>query len=225
MSFLGTKRKRDAAFVAFARAKRMKFSEEPEEKKALVIARKALRRVNTMRRAAEVKVHDLESTIVPALGGVVVHLSDIAQGDTLLTRDGNQVKAIFLEVSYLSRIDPIPVDSFLRMVIVRDNLQVESTSPIIIDVFQTASPLAFKQRALPKRFTKLWSESITLTQTGSNHSVYGFFRTKLNFNIRWTGVLGSTISRNGLYLMAITTNAATEEPLTIVNIRLHFTDA
>ncbi len=224
--FLSMSRKRKRTNGSFTGRKRVKLVVVETKENALTVAKRALRIATKLRNSDEVKIHDLgPQNVVAPLAGIVVDLTSIAQGDTLLLRDGNEISAIFMEFSYILRIDPIPVDAFVRMVIVRDNLQVESTLPAIVDVFQTASVQAFKQRALPKRFTKLWSATETLTQVGANHSKLKFFRKKLNFNVRWTGVAGTTISKNGIYFMAITSSAVTEEPLLIINFRLHFTDS
>ncbi len=216
---MSRKRTRTGLTFSFPRKRRR----VTESKNALLIAKRALFQVNRMQRATEPKLHENgPQDVVAVIAGITTHLTNLPQGISLLQRIGNRVQAIFFEFSYFIRKDTVSTNTHLRVILYRDSMQDESTTPITVDVVQTAEPLAFSQRAQPKRFIKLYSANHIL-RTNMIAEVITVKR-KVNFEIRWIGAAGGTIAKNGIFLLVLSNAAATEEPFMRFNWRLHFKD-
>ncbi len=197
----------------------------PFHKKNLSIAKKALRKVNKLARRVrpEQKIHDIGSSLLqPNIAGAVTHLSAIAQGDSETTRDGLQLRVFFMEFRFEALKDTVPTKTQIRLIIFRDNRQVESTIPSVLDVLLAAVPISQYSRVNPKRFTIFWSKIITLRT--NRIAMSRTVTKKLNFPIRYVGAGSGTQTLNGLYLLSESNALATEEPNIRFTFRLRFTD-
>ncbi len=197
----------------------------PYKTKNLSIAKKALRKVNKLARRVrpEQKIHDIGKTsIAPTIAGIVTSFIAIAQGDTEITRDGLQIRGFFFEFRWTLYKHGTPTSTAVRLLIVRDNRQVESTSPSVLDVLLSATPEAQYSRVNPKRFTILYNRLIMLNT--NRPSTKGVITKKISFPIRYVGAANSTITRNGIYMIAESNAAAAEEPTFTYTFRLRFTD-
>ncbi len=194
--------------------------------KNLSIAKKALRKVNKLARRVqpEQKIHDILATgIAPTVAGLVNRLTLIAQGDTETTRDGLQVRAFFMEFRYLLIKHGTPTSTAVRIIIVRDNRQVESTAPSVLDVILAAQPHSQYSRVNPKRFTVLYNRLVMLNDV-NRLSLTAVVTKKLSFPIRWVGNANTTITKNGIFLITNSNAAAAQEPSLNFTFRLRFTD-
>ncbi len=193
--------------------------------KNLSIAKKALRKVNKLARRVkpEPKFHDIGlTTLAPTIAGLITHLTAIAQGETETTRNGIQVRVFFMEFRWILVKDSVPATSTTRILIVRDNRQVESTSPTVIKILQAANPISPYTRINPKRFTVLYNKTITLDSTRISRR--GQITRKLSFPLQYIGAASTSITKNGMYLLTESDNAATEEPSFRFTIRIRYSD-
>ncbi len=195
-------------------------------RKHVNIAKKALRKVNKLARRVkpEQKIHDITATgIAPTIAGIVTSFVAIAQGDTETTRDGLSIRPFFLEFRYLLFKHATPTSTAVRILIVRDNRQVESTSPSVLDVMLQAQPHSAYSRVNPKRFTILYSKLIMLNDV-NRLSIAQTVTKKLNFPMRYVGAANTTITRNGIFLVTMSNASAAQEPSLNFTMRLRFTD-
>jgi len=189
------------------------------------IAKKALRKANKNQKIlrTEQKMHDIASTVnIPTIAGLVVDLSAIAQGDSEITRDGLAIRPFFMEFRYQVVKHATPTSTNIRMIIVRDNRQVESTVPSVLDVILAATPNSQYSRVNPKRFTVLWNKFFVLRT--NRIAATGVITRKLNFPIRYVGAASTTITQNGIFLITESDAAAGEEPAIRFTWRLRFSD-
>ena len=197
----------------------------PFRKKNLSIAKKALRKVNKLARRVkpEQKIHDItQTTIQPTVAGLVNSFVAIAQGDGVTSRDGLAIRAFFIELRYSIVKHGTPTSTQVRILIVRDNRQVESTSPSVLAVLLAATPGSQYSRVNPKRFTILYSKFFTLR---TNRIAFATTVTKkLSFPIRYVGAANTTITRNGIFMITESDAAGGEEPIMKFTMRLRFTD-
>ncbi len=197
-----------------------KFRKKTITKSTFKIAKKALRRVKRLERKVEVKVFDVVvNNITPTVAGIVVHINAIAQGDGIVNRDGLASNCIGFKLNYQINNTVI---SATRIMIVRDNRQIESTDPSVLDVILSADPLSQKSRVNPKRFTIYYDQVHEMDPDDTTRLVRRrFFKKK--FEMRWVGATGTSQTRNGLYLIA-NTDAAANEPTVKFSFRMWFTD-
>ncbi len=199
----------------------MPFKRKFRKSKNVSIAKKALRKVNKLERKVrpEVKIFDVDvNSIVPTIAGLLVHINPIPQGDGVETRDGLHAQCIGFKLNYQLL---ITANNSCRVMIVRDNRQVESTDPAVLDVILTAAPLAQKSRVNPKRFTVYYDMVHAMDPDDTNRLVRRKFHKK-QFPMQWIGALGTTQTRNGLYLI---TNSDVADSATLTfSFRMWFTD-
>ncbi len=196
-------------------------------KKHLSIAKKALREVRTLKRKTrpELKVFDIDSTVLtPTTTWSVTHVTAIPQGDNQETRDGMAVRVGFLEMRWFLAQHATPTQTLVRIVIVRDNDQVESTLPPGIDVIQGTTVVDQKNRQslLKKRFTFYMDKVFVLTDA-THPLIRGHFRKKVAFPVRWSGVNAADIDKNGVFLYTLS-DQAVNKPNFQFTFRVYYTD-
>jgi len=194
-------------------------------KKHLSIAKKALRKVNKLARRIkpEPKMHDIGVlSIVPTIAGNVAGLVNIAQGITETTRVGLSIRVFFMEFRFSVVKHATPTNVRTRIIIFRDNRQIEAVTPSVLDVIHQANPLSPYTRINPKRFTILFNKLITLRT--NRIAMSKVVTRKLSFEVAWVGALGANINRNGIYLLAESDAIAGQEAIVKYTWRLRYTD-
>ncbi len=194
-------------------------------KKNLSIAKKALRKVNKLARRVkpEPKIHDIvQTTIAPTVAGLVNSFVVIAQGAAVTQRVGILIRVFFIELRYSIVKHATPTSTQVRILICRDNRQVESTSPSVLAVLLAATPGSQYSRVNPKRFTILYSKFFTLR---TNRIAFATTVTrKLSFNVGYVGAANSTITKNGIFMITESDASGGEEPTMKFTMRLRYTD-
>lgn len=187
----------------------------------------------------EVKYNDIpiDATNLPSTGSVV-HLSQIGQGDTAVSRTGNAiyVTSVRYGVQVLKSNDSPSVDSasVIRFAVVVDKQQVGDTLPSAGDIFQSADPLP----ALPTiinldRFRVLWmSDPMSLARMNLdtddqlvptlNNWIEG--TVAVNSKVYFNGANSSDIQKNGVYWVTLTDDSAATMD-TVGTCRIAFSDA
>ncbi len=202
-----------------------KFKKRSFNKKHLSLAKLALRRVQRLRKQLqpEPKFHDiLATTLLPGAAGIMTNLCLIAGGNTVTTRIGNMIRPFFMEFRCTVTKDVTPTTSPIRMLIVRDNRQVESTIPSLLDILLQAVPMSPYSRVNPKRFTILWNKFFIL-RTNRIATTINITK-KLNFPMQYIGAVNTDITRNGIFLLLQSSNVAGQLPTIVFTFRLRFTD-
>ncbi len=192
---------------------------------AMLVAKKALRKVNKVQKAIrnEKKMKDTTiTTLVPIIAGVVTHLTSVDQGDTIITRDGLNVKVFFFELRYHLIKHATPTSTRFRILIVRDTRQVESVFPSYLAVMLEVAPISAYSRVNPGRFMVLYNKVVTLRTNFIAFTTS--FTKKVNIPVAWVGAGGPSITKNGLYMLIVSDATAGQEPTFKFTFRLRFND-
>lgn len=158
----------------------------------------------------EVKKHPEANLMKPAsiLTPIVQSLSNIAQGDNYYEREGLAIKYKYLTMKYSITHDNLVQTSSIRVIIVQDLRQVQSTIPSATDVF--TNPANIHSALNPQQagrfkvhFDKIfWTNSLTKTR------IEGKFYKPLNAVGRWVDGTQTTYSKNGFFIIALTDQPA-----------------
>ncbi len=186
--------------------------------------KKVNRKVNRLARRLkpEAKRFDFDVlALAPPVAGNVTRLAFIIQGIADNQRVGIVIKATFMEFRYTVLKHATPTTTEVRLIIVRDNRQVESVIPSVLDVLNTSIPISQYSRVNPKRFTILWNKIIVVRT--NRIKMFGVKTRKLNFPLAWVGAAAADITKNGIFLIALSDQAA-NFPIVNFTWRLHFTD-
>ncbi len=172
-------------------------------KSAIKVAKRALRKVSRLEKKVEVKINDFDlATQTPALAGIITHMNGFAQGDGVEQRDGLSCNMIGFKMNYRITLNAAATLGIIRVVIVRDNRQVESTDPAVLDVLLAADPIAQHSRVNPKRFT-FYYDKVHAMSDSSQRAIYRTVFRKAKFKMQFIGAAGTTQTMNGLYLILI----------------------
>ncbi len=193
--------------------------------KNLSIAKKALRKVTRLEKKVRPEVKRLDSGILvltPAIAGLMNHMSAVAQGNTEQSRDGLKIQAIGFTLRFHITTHLTATITAVRIMVIRDNRQEESVIPSVLDVLLSADPFSQNSRVNPKRFSVLYDYTVSLNnlaRTGVVKHTFKKFQTPMQF----IGAAGSTMTRNGIYILTIGSVGA-NLPTVRLSFRLFFTD-
>lgn len=173
---------------------------------------------------SEKKIADHNNSAVTISGsGTTVTLSDIAQGDGNSTRDGNSLlcKALYGTIKVIPNASAT-TSTMVRFAIIQDKQQVADTTPLYNDIFQSADPISYLDRATVGRYTILWQKQCTLNVTDKTARILKFY-TRVNNHIRYNGTADTDIQKNGIWLVCCSDDS-TYAPTMNYAIRLTFYD-
>lgn len=154
--------------------------------------------------------------------GSVIHLTNIAQGDTDNARTGNSILArkMLLRMQFYQ--NAAAVNTTFKVILLMDKQQVSDTGPAVTDILDAASTLSPLNSNTVGRFNILGSW-LFHTSTDRDTVVEKTFFKDLRTHIRWNGTTASDIQKNGVYLMLIS-DQATNVPTVFYNWRLSYHD-
>lgn len=153
------------------------------------------------------------TNVVDANGGVI-HLTQIAQGDTQSTRTGNAVNVTDVKIGLnIDRGASLgAANGHVRIAVVVDKEQVADTSPVGSAIFTSADPICPRPNLdnlerfrilyispnLDAQMAKLGTE--TLVPTRSNLVEYQWSG---NLKVSYNGAATTDIEKNGIYLVVL----------------------
>lgn len=183
----------------------------------------------TMMKTAETKFWDFNVDLNPDVNGIIVPLTDVPQGDTDVSRDGDQLRIL----KYSHRLSVIPADTsnLVRVIIFRWNVMSSYKAPLTTDLLAiggapvatipTANYVFDNQRQ--RQFTILSDRLYPVALNGP--AILARYQKKsmkglpINFE-------ASTVNAKGkLYLLAISDSSATAHPRIVGNTRIIFNDS
>lgn len=170
--------------------------------KVATMALTAYRGVNYLKGLvnAEKKFFTVNLSATVSDTGAVSPLTEIAQGDTAITRDGNSIFARMLSGTIvLTRSTSGNAVQTIRVCIFQDNQQVADSTPTYTQLFATSSPISSLAYPQMGRFKVLWSRIVHLDQTNNLGSVHKVVL-PLKHHIRYNGTASTDIQKGGLYL-------------------------
>lgn len=196
-----------------------------QAKSAYTMAKKALSFLNP-----EFKFLD---TVVTATAvsttAVITQLTNLAQGDTDITRDGAQIRISAIRVNGFVVIEPTSVTTMFRLMLVLDNQTngaIYTSAQLLADDTAgdaIASPLNLDNKF---RFRILWDQVINLV-AGAENSIehFSYFKMMPNLKIRYSANAGdiTDLASKSLSLFMISNDAVTT-PSTTFNVRVRFLD-
>ncbi len=176
----------------------------------------------------EFKNHDVQQTAAAvASGGVQVQLSNIAQGDTTITRDGAQCKVVSISLRYTIFMNQSATASSMRVWLIQDS-QTNQALFTIADFLEdvTVDDAINSPRNLDNkhRFRVLYDKVHNLSITGRQISSHRFYK-KLNVKLRFDNAAAAitSLTQNSLSLLVIS-DEATNTPAITSFVRLRYVD-
>jgi hypothetical protein len=145
--------------------------------------------------------------------GVCVSLSDITQGDTPTTRDGNSV--VFRELKLRYTITPADATNLMRVIVFRW-LPLDSTPPtpgqILLTIGSALAPLSVRYPVFPSLY-KVYYNKLHDVDTTSKVQVKGRVVIRKKMGIQKTEYNNTSSDGVGkLYILAISDSAAATHP-------------
>ncbi len=176
----------------------------------------------------EFKNHDVQATTlsIPVVP-VITQCTNIAQGDTTITRDGASLKLTSLTFKYILIQHPTAVSTFVRIMIVLDtqtNEAIYSDDDLLQDVTAGDGVVSMRNLDNTHRFRVLYDRVHQFTDTGST-AQYGKFFKKLNLKIRYDNAAAAITSlTQSSVSMLFLSNEATNQPNITHSLRLRYVD-
>lgn len=192
--------------------------------KALSVALKTRQLLNV-----EYKLKDqvLSSVSVGSDGAEGYDMTPLSIGDTLNSREGNQVKFTSIFLKYYMNINTSATDTTCRVIVVYDK-QPNGATFSLTDLLKDSSigdniisPLNLGNKF---RFKILYNRIHQMSINGKNNC-YGKFYKKIFMRTRYSGTAGdiTDVATNNIKVFFIS-DEATNEPLMNGNIRMRFLD-
>lgn len=147
----------------------------------------------------------------------IVLLTGIAQGDTQSTRNGNSLRARYVNMKYTITIDPDAGTSIVRVIMFRDKVS-DGTVPTAGEVLNLASAIGnvahYNVNNARSRFIIGYDRVHTLSINGVR-GISGKFHRKVNQRIKYIGTDATqgSCNTNHYYLLLVSNEVA--EPPTI----------
>lgn len=151
--------------------------------------------------AAEPKYYQVYSSGSMANTGTVVPITNLAQGDSVSSRDGNQVKTSDVLIRFkVEGNATYAATQAARLIVVQDLQQVNATNPTPSDLMAVVTgdvtEAPFKIGTVG-RFRVLADKRLSLVST---HTISGEIRIKISSIVRYSSTASSDITKNGIYL-------------------------
>jgi hypothetical protein len=188
----------------------------------MVWVRRKLSRLNV-----EVKYHgtSLSNQSVPAATGAngFYKLTDIAQGDTATTRDGNSIKTVSLHIRFHFHINAAATSTpvSIRVLIFRVK-QVEGLTLDANDIlFDPTDYQSFRQLNSAKNYNIYTDTTFILTE--NRPSVKREFNYQTRGHVKYHGTVADSVAEGGLYMLFFD-NTSANHPTYDLCTRLRYVD-
>lgn len=183
----------------------------------------AMKGVNMIRGLvnSELKRFDFQLNTTISSTPAFTSLAQIAESDDVNGRTGNSILAKYLACDYNISINSSATQTSVRVLCFVDT-QFTGTAPTIADITAGNNITGFINADNTQRFTILFDDHIDLSVNGERLRTVKHY-IPLNFHIRYTAASGSTINKNNIFLMTVSTEA-TNVPSMISDNRLAYYD-
>jgi len=191
---------------------------------AMLVAKKALRVANKVKKAVEVKTSSKAfSTVVFTQAGTVSLINGLIQGIQHNDRIGREIRMIGIHFRFkISQASANSNFSSVRVMVVQDRQQVEGKAPLVLDILKEAKVISLKKLDMQKRFRFIYDRVFT-TNDNSVSSMYRSFFKKLSIPVGYSGPLVGDIHKNGVYLVLLGDQSSNNNSFTSTD-RFWFTD-
>jgi len=169
----------------------------------------------------EKKLYTKSIVSTPTIAGTVQVLTDMAAGDDVNNRNGNSILAKYILYSGTATMPESEYTQTVRFIILQD-LKNEGSLPSPSDILETVNVNSPMNADAVDRFWIIADKKFTLNSGGGESKPINIFR-RLNFHIKYDGVLAADYDTNTLLLLTVSTG--TSAPPTITGYsRLAFYD-
>lgn len=191
---------------------------------AVQLASKALRGLNYVKGLvnSEMFHNTISSVSNPTPLGTIIPLTNIAIGDSAVTRTGNSlfVRSIVMNFNCSQNASALD-NTFIRMVLFTDTQQVSDTTPVSGDIFATTGPNALVNldSAGRYKFLKTWAFSLS---TQNPAKIIKYYK-NIRHHVRYNGSAATDVQKGGIYL-ALVSSQSTNTPTLEYQIRVGYHD-
>ncbi len=192
--------------------------------KALYLAKKAMSMLNVEKKEHNIILTD--ATIIDGIGAIQ-QLSNIAQGDTTLTRDGAQCKLVSIYIKGFLEMSASATSTTVRLMLIWDkqtNQAIYATTDLLLNATEkdsVVSPLNLNNKY---RFVVLWDRLFSMSITGTQTIHFTYFK-KLNIVLRYDASTTAIadLTTNSISMLRVSSEV-TNVPLMTISQRLRFID-
>lgn len=162
------------------------------------------------------------ATTYPNHLGTVIPLTNIAIGDSAVTRTGNSlfVRSIVMNMNCSQNAAALD-NTFIRMILFIDTQQVSDTTPVSSDIFATTGPNALVNLDSAGRYKFLKSWEFALS-TQNPAKVIKYYKS-IRHHVRYNGSNATDVQKGGIYL-ALVSSQSTNTPTLNYHIRIGYHD-
>ncbi len=176
----------------------------------------------------EFKNHDVQQIGVPLSNAVTItQLTNIAQGDTTLTRDGSSCKVMSIMLNYTLQVNSSAAGIVIRIMLVHDkqtNQAIYTSGDLLADTTIVDSLVSPRNLDNKLRFTVLYDRVHTLSVTNNQKLNFKVYK-KLNIKLRFDNAAGAITSLTQSSLSLVNwSDEPTNEPSITSFVRLRFVD-
>lgn len=191
---------------------------------AVQLASKALRGLSYVKGLvnSEMFHNTISNTNNPTPLGTIVPLTNIAIGDSNVTRTGNSlfVRSIVMNMNCSQNASALD-NTFIRMILFIDTQQVSDTTPVSGDIFNATGPHALVNldSAGRYKFLKTWEFALS---TQNPAKVIKYYK-NIRHHVRYNGPNATDVQKGGLYL-ALVSSQSTNVPALTYHVRIGYHD-
>ncbi len=193
-------------------------------------AAKALKLAKYLKTIVNVEFKNLTtqgtSTVLPVTP-TIVQLTNIAQGDSTITRDGSNIKVLSIFWSYSVRQHATACCTLVRVMLVHDrqtNQAIYTPGDLLSDITVGDNIVSPRNLDNTSRFAVLYDKVHAYSDTGrliSFHQMYKKVQIKMRYDANVGDITDLTQSSLSLLVMS---NESTNEPTITFSCRLRFVD-
>ncbi|WP_445775568.1 hypothetical protein [Shewanella sp.] len=157
--------------------------------------------------------------------GTMIGLNQVAQGDTEITRDGEQIKAVSLYIKAVLTINAAATASQIRVIIFKAPMLVTATTPTPADLLEAVTVISPLNRNVYKKYRIMYDKTFTLDSNGVQSRTIKYFKKFVNLKLRYQGggALITDMRENALFCLVIGSEAVNEPTINIYS-RIRFID-
>lgn len=205
------------------------FRSRPHRRRRKGIPR-IMKRLNRLERGygKELKTHDISYSATVTNSAVIGMLTNIAQGDTSITREGLKIDPKYLSIKAFFNTDAsATVTSFVRLIIFQDREQ-HGTVPAVTELLESSDYASFYEHDTKPRFKILLDKVVSpaLVAAGRDRTaIYKSIKFGKYAKIHYSGTtnLQASQGKNNIYYCTISSSTANHPYLTL-RTRFRFTD-
>ncbi len=172
------------------------------------------------------------NTPVAGTSGGPYALTLVNQGDTTLTRDGDEIYVHSLQIRGMITADDTPVKGSVgRMILYKSNLNLEGNMPIITDILEADNVVGFREHDRIGDFKVLMDYQFVINPTGLQTQTpielfkyYKRFKSPLKCTYSGTGGGSADLDRGHLYLQLMCDQPTNSQLVWDLKSRVTFKD-